>query len=502
MRTAADGGSPTLVPPGDPDGVREGARALARAAGALGSAARRTTGVGLSGSAGWSGPSSSSFVARTGATSAGLSRLGDAMAAAARALEEFADVLADAQRRGRRAQADLLEAAQRHAVAVRAAAEAGRVSVTGLGQDAAARAVRAAQDAQRSAEERAAAALREARAHAQREAEQAQEAVDAAARRAAWRVEGVVDDLRATTAKDLLGWLGGPDVAFGLLGLFGQGVSAKALYDARKALLAGDVARLASMDPAGYQRVLQAAAQHGDTSLEALRAQLAWESKVLPRLVADMHDAAVPLRGVPAGRVAATLDLLGKLGMATSLASNGYTVFLDDQASGTDKWVAGANTVGLGMAATGSAGAMGLIGLTATTGWVPVVGQVVLAVTAAYMAYDWYRDNRERVHAFFDEVGDRVEAAADWTEQELREYAEQVRRDLATARDVVVGVAHSGAALARDVRERGEQVVDDAERLLDDARERAEDLLDDAGELADDARERAGRAVSAVNPFD
>lgn len=476
----ADGGPALAVPPGDPEGVREGARALTRAATAMDRAAQKTTSIALTTSADWSGPSSSSFVARTTATSTGLARLADAFVDAGRALDEFAEVLSDAQRRARTAQADLLEAGQEHAHALRAAAQAGRVDVSGMTEEAAARAARTAQTAQRWAEAGADQALRVARATAERQAAQAQDDVDAAARRATWRLQKAADSLRAATLKDLLEWLGGPDTAFGLLGLFGQGVTAKGLYDARKALLAGSFAELARMEPAGYQRVMQVAAQYGDDSLEALTAQVRWQQGVLPRLVARMSDATLPLHGLPTGQLAKALDLLAKAGVVTSVVSNAWTVLGPDpegQNTGFDKGMAVANTVGLGMAATGSATAMGVVGLTASVGWVPVTGQVVLAVTAAYLAYDWYRDNREMVHDVVERVGVGVGRAAEWGQQELQEYADEVRRELDTARDTVVGVARDAVA-------------------------RGEELLEDAGELVSGARERAAGVVSAVNPFD
>lgn len=519
----ADGGSALSVPPGDPEGVRGGARALIRAATAVHQAARRTTSIGLTTTQDWSGPSSSSFVARTVATARGLDELADGYADAGRALEVFAGVLAEAQRRARQAQADLLEAGLEHAHAMRAAAQAGRVEVSGLTQEAAARATRTAQTAQRYAEAGADHALRVARVSAQREAEQAQEDVDAAARRASWHLGKAADSLRAATVADLLDWLGGPDTAYGLLGLFGQGVTAKGFHDARKALLVGDLVELARLDPAGYQRVLQAAAQHGDTSLEALTAQVRWQQGVVPKLIGQMSDATLGLHPLPTGQLARALDLLGRAGVVTSVVSNAWTVFgpdPDGKNTGLDKGMAVANTVGLGMAATGSATAMGAVGLGVSVGWVPVAGQVVLAVTAAYLAYDWYRDNKEMVHAFFERVGDSVGRAADWTQQELQDYADEVRRELATARDTVVGVARDGAQLARDAQERGEELLvqgeellgeaqdrgeellDQGQELLGEAQERGEELLEDAGELASAARDRAAGVVSAVNPFD
>lgn len=482
-----DGGTAPAVPPGDPEGVRQGARALIRAAGALDGSARRTTDAGLSAASTWQGVASRSCVARTTDAARGLGALGDGFARAGRALEDFAEVLADAQRRARDAQADLLEAGQEHAHALRSAAEAGRVALTGLSEQAAARATRSAEAAQRHAIASADHALRAARAQAERRAAQAQEDVDAAARRCSRQLREAADALRAITLTDLLDWLGGPDTAFGLLGLFGQGVTAKGLHGARKALLAGDLVELARIDPTGYQRVLQAAAQYGDESLKAVSAQVRWQAGVMPKLIADMSDATLPLQGLPTGQLARTLDVLAKAGVVTSVVSNAWTVFgpdPDGKNTGLDKGMAVANTVGLGLAATGSASAMGLIGLGASVGWVPVAGQVVMAVTAVYLAYDWYRDNRELVHDLAGRVGAGVGRAADWTQQELREYADGVRRELGAARDTVVGVAQSGVELARDAREAGE------------------DLLADAGEAVSGARDRAAGVVSAVNPFD
>lgn len=523
--SVADAGTVIVVPPGDPEGVREGARALTRAAGGMDGAARRTTSTAQAAAVEWRAPAARVFVARASTTARALRALGEGFADAARALDAYAEVLADAQRRARNAQADLLEAGLEHAHAMRAAAAAGQVSVAGMSEEAAARASRAAETAQRYATAAADHALRVARVQAERQAEQAQEDVDAAARRCAWQLEGVADSLRRVTVADLLDWLGGPDTAFGLLSLFGQGVTAKGLYDARKALLAGDLVALAGRDPSGYARVLQAAALHGDDSLQALNAQIAWQQGIMPKLLGEMGDATLPLHGMPTGQMAAALDLLAKAGVVTSVVSNVWTVVSDDpDNTGLDKGMAVANTAGLVMAGTGSATAMGLIGLSASTGWVPVAGQVVLAVTAAYLAYDWYRDNREMVHDLVGRVGDGIGRAADWTQQELREYADEVRRELDTARDAVVGVAQSGVELARDARDRGEELARDArergeelladaeelagqarergEELLGEARDRGEALLEDAGDLASGARDRAEGVVSAVNPFD
>lgn len=453
----AGGGTGFAVPPGDPDAVREGARALTRAAAAMAGASTRTTSTALAGATTWRGPASSSFVARATTTGAGMRALADGFGAAGRALDEYADALADAQQRARAAHADLVEATEQ------------------LRREAA----RAAGEAQRVVQVQAERALEAARAEAHRRARLAQEDLAQAARQAAHRLEGVADRLRAVSAKDLLEWLGGPDVAFGLLGLFAQGAGAKVLLDARRALSAHDLAALRRVDPTGWERVVEVAARHGDDSLEAVRAQLEWQRRVLPGVITQMSDASAPLGAVPVGRLAAALDLLGKAGVVTSVVSNTWTIVKPDDEDTLllDRVAAGGNLVGLGMAASGSSATAALLGGAAATGWVPVAGQIVLAVTAGYMAVRWYQQNQELVHAFVDRMGDGLEAAEDWTEQQLRDCAAEVRRDLEEARDTVAVIA-------------------------DDAVEVAGEVVTEVGELASEARDRAVRAISAANPFD
>jgi hypothetical protein len=103
----------------------------------------------------------------------------------------------------------------------------------------------------------------------------------------------------------------------------------------------------------------------------------------------EMARAAVPIDNV--SHFSGVMDVLGKVGFPLALAGDALTL-ADGQATGLDKGLSAANLAGVGLAATGTeagGAALALVGVNAVADWIPIVGEVVVAGTAAYLAGEW-----------------------------------------------------------------------------------------------------------------
>ena len=236
-----------------------------------------------------------------------------------------------------------------------------------------------------------------------------------AARTCAAILLGIAEDIKATALHKFLDLIGGPATVLGVLGLESQFGSGAKLWGLLQDMNQGDWEVLAKVNPKAYADVVEAAAKYGPDSMQALVAQLHYEETIADEAFGEFEAAAVPAATIPAGQLAGTLDVLGKMGLVLSVVGDIGTL-ADGQASGMDKGMAGANlagtaAVGADMAADAAVNA-GIISINAIGDEIPIAGEVIIAGTAVYFAQEWVRGHWQDIKNWSDDAGHLVGSVA------------------------------------------------------------------------------------------
>jgi len=365
------------VPQGDPGALSASAGRLRAVGDTLRHAAGSVRSQALVVADSWSGPAASSFDSGAGSVVSGLRRMASYHDDAAGAIDTYARALADAQHRANQAILGYQRAVDDYWAAMAQLAAAPTTT-------AAARAAQAGAEAGAGADLQAAYMTTSTTcAHAVADAAHAATAC-------AHRLSDLASGARDIAFHKFLSLLGGPGTALGALGVLTQIRSADKMWGLLRDMGTGNWENLAKVDPAEYQKVLDVARQYGPDSSEALAAQLRYEAQVADEAWSGVISAAVPANAVPSGTLAATFDVLGKVGLVTAVVGDVGTL-IDGRSSGLDKAMAGANLAGVGMVGAGTDAAATVLGANAVADWVPGVGEVVIAGTAVYFAQEWVR---------------------------------------------------------------------------------------------------------------
>lgn len=195
----------------------------------------------------------------------------------------------------------------------------------------------------------------------------------------------------------------------------------------------------------------------GDASLADL-ADAAWTASdragIARALTVDADRAAWMRGGMPAA-----FDIAGKVLLPLGAASDVWTIFHPGNGPVAEQRVVqGASIVNLVGSAAVGADMVGLIGVDAALGWVPVAGQVLLVGSALVLAGIWAYDNVPVFHDFCNSVGTETAhvAGAAWnaTTQAVGQEFTDVKNTVSTVANTASSVEHtvsntlSGAAHA------------------------------------------------------
>ncbi len=444
------------MPQGDPAALQAAAGRLRSVGDALRQAAGSVHSQASAVAGDWSGPASSHFDASAASVVDGLRRMAGDRDDAAAAIDTYARALAEAQQQAAAAVQGYDEASARYQATMASLA----------GAPVATAADRAALS---SAEEGAGADLQAAYSAAASTCAHAAAEASRAAVACAHRLAAVAEHAKDTALHRFLDLLAGPGAALGTLGLTMQATEATRMWKLLRAFDAGDWATLAKADPKAYQQVLDVAATYGEDSGQAIAAQSRYIEAITGGRWSKLASAAVPLEGVPTEAVAGTLDVLGKAGLAVAVVGDIGTL-VDGRASGVDKVVAGANLAGTGMAATDmvaetAVGAV-LLGTDAVAGWIPGVGEVLVAGTAVYFAQEWVRSHWGDITHWASDAGRGVTAGVAELDHLQVEAAGDV---LHAGEDVGRHVVAGAEAAGRDAVQAGEAVGRHLASGLEDA---------------------------------
>lgn len=435
-------------PQGDPGAISGAATQLDAAAGVLEGAAGQVSGAASSVSSYWSGPAALAFGDATNRIRDGLHRLADYHREAATALDAYAKVLTAAQTAASQAAGNYSDAQIWYSATVN------RLRYDPpTGPDAASQIQHISDGAAND--------LDRAYQNASRVATHATDDARNAARKCADQLSRLSEEIKDTALHKFLDMMGGPGTVFGALGVAMQGRSAASMWNTLRAMDTGDFAALEKLYPKQYADIIaEAVAKYGPDSMQALKAQYAFEESVAEEAFGGMSDAATGLNAVPAGKLAGALDILGKVGVVTAVAADVAT-FFDSRAKGSDKAVAGINLGGVAMAAMGNEAVGGfvggLVGVDIAGSWVPVVGEVLVAGTAIYMGSVWIHDHWGEIEHWASDVGHglatgyhAVVHAVEWTGDELDKGYHVAQQGIESANNWVV---HNvpGAGLAEHV---------------------------------------------------
>ena len=430
------GGSGFEFPQGDPGAIDAGAGALQTAATQLSGAAGQVSSAASAVGGSWVGPASVAFQDAVTSIRGGLDALAGHHREAGDALTAYASALRDAQAAATRASQSYGQAQQHYQTTLSnltANPPTGAGASTALSQ----------------AEGRAADSLNSAYTSASTASAHACTDATHAAQVCAAKLSQVAADVKDTALHKFLDLMGGPGSVLGALGVTMQVKSGLTTWNLLRAAGSGDWAALGRENPKAYQTLLDVVAKYTANSPEATKALVQFEDTVLTGSFGDMVDAAVPVSRVPSG-MAGAVDVLGKLGFVASVGADVLTL-ADGQSTGMQKTMSVVNLGGVAMAAGGitvdaAAGTTVLTALGATDAvalGVPVVGEVVIAGTAVYFAYDW--------------------ASSHWTQ--ITNWADDAGHGLSTAYHAVVGF--------------GDGVVDGGEHLVSAGLHEAGSLLSD-----------------------
>lgn len=459
------GGSSFSYPQGDPGGIDSAANALSEAASRFSGAAGQLRAQGSAVLESWSGFAANEFSMCVSSVSSGLDSLGGHHQDAADALRTYATAL-------REAQAAATQAATGYGQAV----DHFNTTMTGLsakppsGPGAGSQVLLA----EINANDQLNAAYGTAASGANHACSDATHAAQACAA----KLSQIATDMEETALHKFLALMGGPGTAFGLLGVESQTQTALKLTKVVSALRAGNWSYLKTLDPKAYDELEAVAGKYGENSSEALRAKLAYQEKVGDDAVEDVAKATTGLGEVPKG-LAGAFDIVGKVGVGLNVITDVGTV-ADSQSTPSDRVMAGANLVGLGLAATktgvGKAAlnlltdaAPDLITMDSVGAWVPGVGEVLVAGTTLYFAGEFIYQNWGTISHWADDVGN---FASQTFESEVQGDEQLVKDGLNTAGtlihdggQVVSGAVHEGEHIVSGAVKTGEHLASDLDPL-------------------------------------
>jgi len=439
-----DGGGPGFAfPQGDPGAIDAGAGALQSAAGTLSSAASQVSSAASVVGVSWIGLAASAFQDAVTSVRGGLDGLAGHHRDAASALTAYASVLRDAQAAATLAGQDYDRAQQQYQSNI-----ANLTSNPPTGPGAASTVSQAegrAADTLNGAYTSAAAAC----AHACGDATHA-------AQVCASKLSQITDDIKATALHKFLDLMAGPGAVLGLLGVESQMQSGLKMWTVLSDMSEGNWSALEKVDPAGYQKVLDAAAQYGSDSSQALAAQLEYEADIADSTFGDMAQAATGIGKIPTG-FSGALDVLGKFGLVLGVVSD-VGMLADGQSSGLDKGMAAVNLGGIGMAAAGTelgGAALGLLGVDAVAAAIPVAGEVIIAGTAIFFAAEWVHGHWGDITNWADDTGHffagAYQGASHFVTSTVSSGEHLVSAGLHEAGSLANGAAHEGKKLLSDL---------------------------------------------------
>lgn len=370
------GGSGLTYPQGDPGTISAAAAALNSFGATLSGAAGQVSGA-ASGTTGyWQGPAASAFGTAVSSVRDGLDRLAGHQQDAAGALSAYAAALTAAQHAATVAGQNYQSAQADYGNTVSSLS-----ANPPTGPQASAQLYRA--------QTAAADKLNGAFNVASTQASNACTDATNAARVCAAKLSQVAADSKDTALHKFLDLMGGPASVFGALGVISQVQSAQKLYSVLEAFDHGNWDFLSKVNPKGWADVAAVESKFSSSSLEALNAQMKYMENLAGDGFTEMARAAIPIDNVT--HFSGFMDFLGKAGFPLAVAGDVLTL-ADGRATGLDRGLSGANLAGLGLAATGTeagGAALALVGVNAVADWIPVVGEVVVAGTAAYLAGEW-----------------------------------------------------------------------------------------------------------------
>jgi hypothetical protein len=187
------------------------------------------------------------------------------------------------------------------------------------------------------------------------------------------------------------------------------------------------------------------------------------QDKVMTNALNGAKNAAVPGAGDSEAANAADaaeggnslLDTLGKVGLGLAVVGDVDTLFLNKDATGLDKGMAGANLAGIA-AVEGGGEVAALVGLNAAADAIPIVGEVVIAGTAVYFAQEWARAHWDDIKHWSADAVNGIEDAGKWTETQLNNLNNLADHAVTTgAKDLV----HVGEQAGHDIASAGSTVV-------------------------------------------
>jgi uncharacterized protein YukE len=438
-----DGGGGYSIP-GDPGAIRAAVAQLRAVAGSIGHVQATTTGTagGVAGT--WRGQAASAFQGTARSTTVGLNTLATGATTAATVLATFATVLEQAQAKAAQATSALTGAGSAYNQAMQA--------TTSLTGNAVTKATDAAQSAYTSAV-----------GHADSLAASARVEVANAARIAGATLATVGGDISRSSLHEVADELGGPGTALSVLGLEQQGMSWAKIVQAYNAVKSVDPAKLKAADPAAFEKFEAMTKDLEDGDMNGLHKLIQLQDKVMDNALDGAKNAAVPGAGDNEAANAADLseggnsllDTLGKVGFGLAIVGDVDTLFVNKDATGLDKGMAGANLAGIAAVEGGSQVAM-LVGLNAAADAIPIVGEVVIAGTAIYFAQEWARAHWDDIKQWSADAVHGIEDAGKWTETQLNNLNDLVDHTITTgAKDLV----HVGQQAADDIANAGSTVI-------------------------------------------
>jgi len=389
-------------PQGDPGEISAAASSLEALAARLSGSGGQVGQAASAAGGRWTGPASIAFEAGVASVRSGLDGLAGRVTDAANALSTYSRALSEAQAAAGRAalaysQAEAECSDTLHRLSYNLPTGKGATAIINRTESSA---VGSLQSAYRASSLAAANACTDA---------------TTAARTCAATLSGIAEDIKATALHKFLDLMGGPATVLGVLGVESQFGSGAKLWGLLQDMNKGDWDVLAKVNPTAYAEVAAAEGRYGPDSMQALAAQLHYEETLADEAFGEFEGAAVPAAAIPAGKLAGTLDVLGKMGLVLSVVGDIGTL-ADGQASGMDKGMAAANlagttAVGVDMGADAAVNA-GIISVNAIGDEIPIAGEVIIAGTAVYFAQEWVRGHWQDIKNWTDDTGHLVGSVA------------------------------------------------------------------------------------------
>jgi hypothetical protein len=414
----------------------------------------------------WRGPASSSFAAAANAIHDGVDGLGQGAAHASRALSQYADILEEAQALARQAQTDLQAAQSAFNTALSSATQRLDHTLAAAGPSAS-QAIQQAQQSAQQAEMAAGDALQTATWQATNLAEHACAMARQAAATAAAQLQGVAGQIRSLSVDDWVNRLGAAGLSLEVVGLTGIGLAGDKLWNTLSALRTQNWDVLEHLNPQGWAEVEKVATASGEDSMATLNAMFRYEQDLGSEGVNGLVDAAGGFGKIPAGDLAAGMDVLGKVGIGVGAVGDVLTI-ADGTAGVPDKVVAGTNLAGIGGAFLGTGAGeavMAMVGIDSVAGWIPVAGQVLIGVTAAVAAGLFIYQHWSTVEHAAEDVGKALVAVPEF--------------ELHTAEQLGVDAVNLGSQALSGAEQVGSSLVNTGAHLVSGAMHTAESVLSD-----------------------